>query len=83
MNARREKLTTGKFSAQGLAYVISIVAGIVALTSLFVASASEVHFRSSVTDSKPQWDFQKYSGLMFILSYSSYPRVSKEIELAL
>lgn len=65
---------------QDLAYVILIVAGIVALTSSFVASASDLHFRSSVTDWKPQWDFQKYSGVMLILSYSSrsYPRVSKK-----
>lgn len=32
----------GKLSAWGLAYVILIVAGIVALTLLFVASASEL-----------------------------------------
>lgn len=74
-----DSLTTGKFSAQGLACVIVIVADIVALTSSFVASASDLHFRSSVTDWKPQWDFQKYSGVMLILFYSSrsHPRVSK------
>lgn len=82
---QEEENTTEKFSAQCLAYVILIVAGIVALTSSFVASASELHFRSFVADWKPLWDFQKYSGVMLILSFSSrsYPRVSKETELYL
>lgn len=41
-SATRRKHMQGKLSAWGLAYVILIVAGIVALTLSFVASASEL-----------------------------------------
>jgi len=39
----------GKLSARGLTCEILTVASVVALTLLFVASASELHFRNSVT----------------------------------
>lgn len=85
VNAGRRKHMKGKFSAQSLAYVILTVAGVVALTSSFVASASELHFRSSVTGWKLQWGFQKYSGLMLTLSSSNngFPTVSTETKITL